>query len=95
MLVRFYTAGQYKKLIGAGPHFILWPLQAVTGRLSLRVQQLDVLCETKTKVCSHSATDLSITLKCSRSSFYIKTSNLQRQRTMSSFTWVWQYSTKS
>ena len=49
MLVRFYTAGQYKKLIGAGPHFILWPLQAVTGRLSLRVQQLDVLCETKTK----------------------------------------------
>jgi len=41
--------GQFKRLIGEGPSFICWPLQAVAGRLSLRVQQLDVLCETKTK----------------------------------------------
>lgn len=41
--------GQFKRLIGEGPSCILWPLQNVTGRLSLRVQQLDVLCETKTK----------------------------------------------
>jgi len=41
--------GQFKRLIGEGPSCILWPLQAVAGRLSLRVQQLDVLCETKTK----------------------------------------------
>jgi len=41
--------GQFKRLIGEGPSCIFWPLQAVTGRLSLRVQQLDVLCETKTK----------------------------------------------
>lgn len=41
--------GQFKRLVGEGPSCILWPLQAVTGRLSLRVQQLDVLCETKTK----------------------------------------------
>jgi len=41
--------GQFKRLIGEGPSCILWPLQSVTGRLSLRVQQLDVLCETKTK----------------------------------------------
>ncbi|EJK73006.1 hypothetical protein THAOC_05399 [Thalassiosira oceanica] len=41
--------GQFKRLVGEGPSCILWPLQSVTGRLSLRVQQLDVLCETKTK----------------------------------------------
>lgn len=41
--------GQFKKLIDPGLHFIMWPLQAVTGTLSLRIQQLDVNCETKTK----------------------------------------------
>lgn len=41
--------GQFKRLVGEGPSCIFWPLQAVVGRLSLRVQQLDVLCETKTK----------------------------------------------
>jgi len=35
--------------VGEGPSCIFWPLQSVVGRLSLRVQQLDVLCETKTK----------------------------------------------
>jgi len=41
--------GQFKRLIGEGPSCIIWPLQSVAGRLSLRVQQLDVMCETKTK----------------------------------------------
>lgn len=41
--------GQFKRLIKEGPSCIVWPLQSVVGRLSLRVQQLDVLCETKTK----------------------------------------------
>lgn len=41
--------GEFKKLIDPGCHCILWPLQAVSGTLSLRIQQLDVLCETKTK----------------------------------------------
>lgn len=41
--------GQFKRLVGAGPSCIFWPLQSVAGRLSLRVQQLDVMCETKTK----------------------------------------------
>lgn len=41
--------GQFKRLIGEGPSCVLWPLQSVVGRLSLRVQQLDVLVETKTK----------------------------------------------
>lgn len=41
--------GQYKRLLDAGLHFLLWPLQGVSGRLSLRIQQLDVVCETKTR----------------------------------------------
>ena len=41
--------GQFKRLVGEGPSCILWPLQSVAGRLSLRIQQLDVLVETKTK----------------------------------------------
>lgn len=41
--------GEFKRLIGEGPSFICWPLQTVAGKLSLRVQQLDVVCETKTK----------------------------------------------
>lgn len=41
--------GQFKRLIDPGLHCILWPLQSVAGTLSLRIQQLDVNCETKTK----------------------------------------------
>lgn len=41
--------GQFKKLLSPGLHFVLWPLQSVVGRMSLRIQQLDVTCETKTK----------------------------------------------
>merc|ERR1712194_800629 len=41
--------GQFKKLLDPGLHCITWPLQSIVGRMSLRIQQLDVLCETKTK----------------------------------------------
>lgn len=41
--------GQFKKLIDPGLHFIMWPVQSVSGTLSLRIQQLDVFCETKTR----------------------------------------------
>jgi regulator of protease activity HflC (stomatin/prohibitin superfamily) len=41
--------GQFKQLLDPGLHCITWPLQSVVARLSLRIQQLDVLCETKTK----------------------------------------------
>jgi len=41
--------GQFKRLIDPGCHCIMWPLQSVAGSLSLRIQQLDVYCETKTK----------------------------------------------
>jgi regulator of protease activity HflC (stomatin/prohibitin superfamily) len=41
--------GQFKQLLDPGLHCITWPLQGVVARLSLRIQQLDVLCETKSK----------------------------------------------
>jgi len=41
--------GQFRTLIDPGFHFICWPFTAVAGRLTLRIQQLDIVCETKTK----------------------------------------------
>jgi len=41
--------GQFKSLIDPGLHFICYPCTSVAGTLSLRIQQLDVICETKTK----------------------------------------------
>lgn len=41
--------GQFKSFKEPGCHFICWPRTGVVGTLSLRIQQLDVLCETKTK----------------------------------------------
>lgn len=41
--------GQFKGLLEPGLHLIGWPCSCIVGRLSLRIQQLDVICETKTK----------------------------------------------
>jgi regulator of protease activity HflC (stomatin/prohibitin superfamily) len=41
--------GQFKQLLDPGLHVVCWPLVGIVGRLSLRIQQLDVVCETKTK----------------------------------------------
>ena len=41
--------GQFKRLLDPGFHCIPFPLSQVAGTLSLRIQQLDVTCETKTK----------------------------------------------
>jgi len=41
--------GQFKTLLSPGCHIVCWPIASVVGYLSLRVQQLDVLCETKSK----------------------------------------------
>uniref|UniRef100_A0A7S2PFY3 Band 7 domain-containing protein n=1 Tax=Leptocylindrus danicus TaxID=163516 RepID=A0A7S2PFY3_9STRA len=43
------TLGQYTKMIAPGCTCIFWPIANVVGTLSLRIQQLDVYCETKTK----------------------------------------------
>jgi len=41
--------GQFKGLVEPGLHCICYPCSDVAGTLSLRIQQLDVVCETKTK----------------------------------------------
>lgn len=41
--------GNFDKLLSPGLHFYIPIIQNVVGRLSLRIQQLDVTCETKTK----------------------------------------------
>ncbi|KAL3697420.1 hypothetical protein R1sor_011496 [Riccia sorocarpa] len=42
--------GKFKKVVRPGIHFVPWCCGInIAGRLSLRVQQLDVRCETKTK----------------------------------------------
>jgi len=41
--------GQFTHLISPGFHCVMWPISDVKGQLSLRIQQLDVYCETKTK----------------------------------------------
>lgn len=43
------TLGQFTKLVPPGLTCICWPIAGVVGTLSLRIQQLDVYCETKTK----------------------------------------------
>jgi len=41
--------GQFKTLLEPGFNCVLYPITNVAGTLSLRIQQLDVICETKTK----------------------------------------------
>lgn len=41
--------GRFSKLTGPGCRCICWPCEQRVGTVSLRVQQLDVNCETKTK----------------------------------------------
>jgi regulator of protease activity HflC (stomatin/prohibitin superfamily) len=41
--------GEYTKLVPPGLNFVMWPCADIAGQLSLRIQQLDVYCETKTK----------------------------------------------
>jgi regulator of protease activity HflC (stomatin/prohibitin superfamily) len=40
--------GEFQEILGPGLHCMLWPVNSISGRLTLRVQQLDVVCETKT-----------------------------------------------
>ena len=40
--------GGFSHTLGPGMNFVLWPVYQVAGTLSLKVQQLEVKCETKT-----------------------------------------------
>lgn len=44
-----FTPSCASELLDPGLHCMLWPLQCIVGRMSLRIQQLNVTCETKTK----------------------------------------------
>ena len=41
--------GQFQEILAPGFYCMAWPLSDIAGRMSLRIQQLDVVCETKTK----------------------------------------------
>ena len=44
--------GKFEEVLEPGCHFLPWCLGSqLSGHLTLRLQQLDVRCETKTKVC--------------------------------------------
>mgnify|MGYP003702457271 CR=1 FL=1 len=46
--------GKFSEVLEPGCHFLPWCIgQQIAGYLSLRVKQLDVRCETKTKVYSN------------------------------------------
>ena len=46
------TFGRFDDVLQPGCHCLPWCLGSqIAGHLSLRLQQLDVRCETKTKVC--------------------------------------------
>jgi regulator of protease activity HflC (stomatin/prohibitin superfamily) len=47
------TFGRFNEVLEPGCHCLPWIFgQQIAGHLSLRVQKLDVRCETKTKVCN-------------------------------------------
>ena len=41
--------GQFKRLAEPGCVCVCWPIEEISGKVSLRLQQLNVVCETKTK----------------------------------------------
>jgi hypothetical protein len=40
--------GEFQEIVGPGLYCMAWPFNSIAGRLSLRIQQLDIVCETKT-----------------------------------------------
>lgn len=43
------NCGAFDEIVGPGLYCMAWPFATIAGRLSLRIQQVDVVCETKTK----------------------------------------------
>ena len=41
--------GKFESILHPGMHFMLWPMQREAGRISMRIRQLDVHIETKSK----------------------------------------------
>ena len=43
------SCGKYDRVIPPGCHCIMYPYQTITARVSLKIQHLEVVCETKSK----------------------------------------------
>merc|ERR1719197_9445 len=43
------SMGKFSRIAGPGPNCLMWPFQTMAGKLSTRVQQLNVSTDTKTK----------------------------------------------
>ena len=41
--------GEFQELLGPGMHVMCWPYTGISSFISLRIQQLDIVCETKTR----------------------------------------------
>eukprot|EP00581_Thalassiosira_minuscula_P014751 CAMPEP_0183721260 /NCGR_PEP_ID=MMETSP0737-20130205/13587_1 /TAXON_ID=385413 /ORGANISM="Thalassiosira miniscula, Strain CCMP1093" /LENGTH=438 /DNA_ID=CAMNT_0025951237 /DNA_START=146 /DNA_END=1462 /DNA_ORIENTATION=- len=41
--------GKFERFLNPGCHFMKWPMEREAGRISMRIRQLNVDCETKTK----------------------------------------------
>lgn len=41
--------GKFERILEPGMHFIKWPMERDAGRINMRIRQLDVDCETKSK----------------------------------------------
>lgn len=46
MMQRF---GKFERILSPGLHVLKWPMEREAGRISMRIRQLDVDCETKSK----------------------------------------------
>mmetsp|Transcript_33158 Transcript_33158/g.54731 ORF Transcript_33158/g.54731 Transcript_33158/m.54731 type:complete len:422 (+) Transcript_33158:156-1421(+) len=53
--------GRFDQLLSPGLYILSWPYEAIAARLSLRIQQLDIVCETKTQ--DHVFVHLSISIQ--------------------------------
>jgi regulator of protease activity HflC (stomatin/prohibitin superfamily) len=40
--------GEFQEILGPGCYCMAWPVNTISDRLSLRIQQLEIVCETKT-----------------------------------------------
>ena len=43
------TFGKFDRILQPGMHVLKWPMEREAGRVSMRIRQLDVNCETKSK----------------------------------------------
>jgi regulator of protease activity HflC (stomatin/prohibitin superfamily) len=48
-IISLFSGGRFERVLAPGLSFILWPLEQVAAKISLRIQHLEIPCDTKTK----------------------------------------------